>query len=125
MTYRWKLDCDDYLRNYLSAHADAQLSMRQRLVAELHVRECLTCETSLFEERSVKGLVRNTLGMVRAPAEVKKQIRKLLREPTSATKLRLFERKTKCGLRKVADTELSTLIGECYSVWPIKGGGPS
>ena len=61
MTYRWKLDCDDYLRNCLSAHANCQLSMRQRLVAELHVRECITCETSLFEERSVKGLVRNTL----------------------------------------------------------------
>ena len=94
ITYWWKLDCDDYLRNYLSAHADSELSMRAHRVAELHVRECLTCETTLLEERSVKALVRNALGMVRAPAEVKTQIRKLLRRRTSATKLSPFERKT-------------------------------
>ena len=76
------LDCDKYLRNYLSAHADFQLSPGQRRAAELHVRECRACEMSLFEERSVKALVRNTLGIVLAPTEVKKQIRKRLREHT-------------------------------------------
>ena len=73
------LDCDKYLRNYLSAHADFQLSPGQRRAAELHVRECRACGYCLFEERYVKAMVHHTWPMVRTPTDVKVRIRKRLR----------------------------------------------
>src|SRR6516164_10164214 len=80
------MDCNRYLSNYLSAHADCQLTIRQRRVAGLHVRRCRVCQCCLFEERSLKALVRHTLRIVRTPLEVEMRIRsQLLREPVYRT----------------------------------------
>ena len=87
LTYRYRtLDCNRYLSNYLSAHADCQLTIRQRRVAGLHVRQCRACRCRFFEERSLKALVRHTLRVVKAPLGVEMRIRSgLLREPVNRT----------------------------------------
>ena len=75
------MDCDDYLRDYLSAHADSQLTMREQGLADLHVRRCRVCRGDLVEERKLKTLVPRTLGIVKTPTKVKLEIRSALREP--------------------------------------------
>ena len=75
------MNCDDYLEDYLSAHADSQLTMREQGLADRHVRRCRVCRGYLVEERVLKALVRRTLGIVKTPTKVKLEIRSALREP--------------------------------------------
>jgi hypothetical protein len=74
------LDCDEYLANYLSAHADCELSAGWQRAADEHVRGCLACRYCLFDERYVKAMVHRTLPILRTPTELEARIRKRLRE---------------------------------------------
>jgi hypothetical protein len=74
-----------YLSNYLSAHADYQLTTQERRIANLHVGECRACQCRLFEERYLKALVRRTLLIARTPIEVEMRIRAALHEPVDRT----------------------------------------
>jgi hypothetical protein len=73
------------MSNYLSAQADRQLTIQQRRIADLHVRGCRACQRCLFEERSLKALVRHTLRIVGTPTEVKMRILTELRELADRT----------------------------------------
>jgi hypothetical protein len=75
------LDCKKYLTNYLSAHADGQLTAHERRIADLHARRCRACRCCLAEERFLKALVSCTQGIVRTPIAVRMRIRNALREP--------------------------------------------
>ena len=77
------MDCDDYLRDYLSAQADSQLTVREQGFADLHLRRCRVCRCYLVEERVLKALVRRTLRIVKTPTKLKLQIRSALREPVT------------------------------------------
>jgi hypothetical protein len=75
-----KLDCQRYINDYLAAHADGELTTRERNDADAHVRSCAECRRRLADERSLKALVRQYTPLERTPAEVRLRIRAALGE---------------------------------------------
>jgi anti-sigma factor RsiW len=75
-----KLDCQKYIDDYLAAHADGELTTRERNDADAHVRVCAVCRGRLADERTLKALVRQHSPLTRTPAEVRLRIRAALGE---------------------------------------------
>ena len=75
---RTKLDCREYISEYLSAHADSELSARERSHADEHVAKCAACRARLVEERSLKASIRSEAGIIRTPSDVRMRIRAAL-----------------------------------------------
>lgn len=74
------MNCDEYVDQFLSADADGQLSAPERHLVEEHLRGCHQCCARLSEERALKESIRQYLGIVKAPADVRLRIRAALGE---------------------------------------------
>jgi hypothetical protein len=68
------VDCGTYIADFLTAHADGELSGEQLRLAEEHVRGCAECAQQLTEERALKTIVRERGGVVRTPPQVRGSI---------------------------------------------------
>ncbi len=68
------MDCATYIADFLTAHADGELSGEQLRLAEEHVRGCTECARRLAEERALKTIVRERRGVIRIPAQVRGSI---------------------------------------------------
>jgi hypothetical protein len=74
------LDHREYIADFLSAHADGELTGLQLREAESHLASCQGCAARLAEERTLKSLVRRHAGMVATPAGVRTRLLTLLAE---------------------------------------------
>jgi hypothetical protein len=73
------VNCEEYIANYLSAHADGELTPEERRAAERHLGSgpadgCAACRKRLAEERALKTLVRRQAAKLTAPAELQARI---------------------------------------------------
>ena len=69
------MDCGTYIEQFLSAHADGELSEDELRVAEEHVAGCADCRERLKEERALKQTLREHLGALKTPTQVRERIR--------------------------------------------------
>jgi hypothetical protein len=69
------LNCAEYLREYVAAHADNELTSRSQRIIERHLRACIGCYASFVEQTVLKALVRQNVSLVRTPAVVKRRIK--------------------------------------------------
>jgi len=74
------VDCQRYISEYLAAHADNEVTAQERRAAEDHLDGCPACRAHLAEERALKALVRQHVGIVKTPADVRRSIRAALAE---------------------------------------------
>lgn len=74
------MNCDEYVDQFLSAHADDELSATERLLVEKHLHDCPRCRARLVEEHALKAHIRHQAGIFRAPADVRLRIRAALGE---------------------------------------------
>lgn len=77
------MNCEEYIDNYLSAHADGELTAAQERAVADHLGHgvndgCAACRARLAEERLLKALIRRQSATVKAPAELQAQIRTAL-----------------------------------------------
>jgi Putative zinc-finger len=79
------VDCDAYIANCLSAHADGELSGAELHAAVQHVAGCDACRARLAEERAVKTLVREHAGLLRTPVQVRRNIAETLKSAADDT----------------------------------------
>lgn len=68
------MNCVDYIENFLSAHADRELTTAELREAEEHLRKCLGCRGKLEDELAMKRLLRERIQMRRVPAEVRRNL---------------------------------------------------
>jgi len=68
------VDCREYIDNYLSAHADGELSDAELRDAQEHVSSCKSCATRLAQERQLKILLRKYAAKVATPSEVRERL---------------------------------------------------
>jgi len=72
---RGTLNCTDYLRNYLSAHADYELTGKERRLADEHISRCASCHLKRLEQLAIKTIIRCRFGIIPTPADVSIRIR--------------------------------------------------
>jgi hypothetical protein len=69
-----------YIDDFLSAHADGELTGAELREAEAHVASCPECKARLDQERALKALVRKHAGQIETPSEVHTKLMALLAE---------------------------------------------
>jgi hypothetical protein len=69
------VDCGTYIEHFLSAHADGELIGEELQAAEEHIGGCAGCRELLLEERALKQTLREHLGALKTPAQVRERIR--------------------------------------------------
>lgn len=74
------MNCREYIEEFLSAHADGELSGAELHEAEAHVASCGGCTARLAEERALKVLVRRHAGAAETPSPVRARLLALLAE---------------------------------------------
>ena len=74
------MNCYDYINEFLSAHADGELTGAELREAEAHVASCKECAARLADERAVKSLVRAHGGGAETPSAVRTKLLMLLAE---------------------------------------------
>jgi hypothetical protein len=57
------LDGQEYLADYLSSHADNQLTAEERRIADGHVGRCASCNSQLLDELVLKLTIRRNFCM--------------------------------------------------------------
>jgi hypothetical protein len=72
------VECRQYRNEFLTPHADGELDARERAAAEEHVALCSACRCCLNEERGLKAMIREHLGIIKTPASVRAAIRSTL-----------------------------------------------
>ena len=77
------MNCEEYVTDYLSAHADGELTPGEKDAVVRHLGSgpqdgCATCRARLAEERLLKTLIRRQAATVKAPEEVQARIRAAL-----------------------------------------------
>jgi hypothetical protein len=68
------VNCVEYIENFLSAHADGELSADDLLDAEQHLRQCLGCRAKLDDERALKRLLHEHIEMRAMPDAMRRQL---------------------------------------------------
>ena len=73
------MNCEEYITNYLSAHADSELTPAEERAVAQHLGSalddgCAGCRVRLVEERLLKALIRRQGAMVKTPAEIQARI---------------------------------------------------
>lgn len=72
------------MENFLSAHADGELSPAEKRQAEEHLATCGNCNARFTEELALKELLRTHLRNVREPGELRATLREALDAETAA-----------------------------------------
>jgi hypothetical protein len=70
----------EYINDFLSAHADGELTGAESREAEAHVASCPECAARLSQERALKALVRKHAGQIETPSAVHTKLMALLAE---------------------------------------------
>jgi hypothetical protein len=73
------VDCEEYINNYLSAHADGELTPEEERAVALHLGGgpqdgCAACRARLSEERLLKTLIRRQAATVKTPEDIRARI---------------------------------------------------
>lgn len=73
------MNCEEYIADYLSAHADGELTAEERRAADRHLGSgpadgCAACRKRLAEERVLKTLVRRQAARLKTPEEIQARI---------------------------------------------------
>jgi Putative zinc-finger len=74
------LNSREYISQFLSAHADGELTGAELRAAEAHVASCPECAARLAEERALKSVVRKHAAPVATPVGVRTRLLTLLAE---------------------------------------------
>jgi Putative zinc-finger len=66
------VNCEEYITDYLSAHADGELTPEEQRAVDRHLGSgpndgCAVCRTRLAEERLLKALIRRQAATVKTP----------------------------------------------------------
>lgn len=69
------MDHREYIEQYLSAHADDQLSPAERKQASAHLARCAECREELEAERALKAMIQAELPTLKAPEALRQRIR--------------------------------------------------
>ncbi|MGO9605216.1 MAG: anti-sigma factor family protein [Candidatus Binataceae bacterium] len=69
-----RLDCGTYIENFLSAHADGELTGDELRAAEEHLAGCAECRARFEEEVALKKLLREHLVTLKTPAAVRDRL---------------------------------------------------
>ncbi|HKV55219.1 MAG TPA: zf-HC2 domain-containing protein [Candidatus Binataceae bacterium] len=120
------MDCQEYIDEYLSAHADEELSAREQGLAEEHLGGCAGCRQQLAEERALKAVIHRDIGLVKTPADVRLRIRAALGENSehipsvraASTNRSLFSRRGADGERAFR-VRISERIAHAQHLAPI------
>jgi hypothetical protein len=77
------VNCEEYIANYLSAHADRELTPEEERAVVGHLGSgandgCAACRARLAEERLLKALIRRQATIVKTPEELQARIRAAL-----------------------------------------------
>ena len=77
------MNCEEYITNYLSAHADGELTPEEERAVAQHLGTgptdgCAVCRTRLAEERLLKALIRRQAATVKTPEEIRVRINAVL-----------------------------------------------
>ncbi len=67
------MDCETYIDNFLSAHADGELGADDLKAAQEHVAGCANCRAALEEERALKDAISRHASM-KAPGAMRDRI---------------------------------------------------
>jgi hypothetical protein len=73
------VNCEEYITNYLSAHADGELTPEEERAVAQHLGSgpadgCAACRARLAEERLLKSLIRRQAAAVNTPQELQARI---------------------------------------------------
>ena len=73
------MNCEEYITNYLSAHADGELTPEEERAVAEHLGSgpsdgCAVCWARLAEERQLKMLIKRQAATVRTPQELRARI---------------------------------------------------
>jgi hypothetical protein len=73
------VNCEEYITNYLSAHADGELTPEEERAAAQHLGGgptdgCPKCRSRLAEERLLKALIKRQAGAIKTPEELRARI---------------------------------------------------
>jgi hypothetical protein len=80
------VNCGDYIRDCLSAHADGELAGGELRAAEEHVAGCAECREQLAEERAIKAALRRHAAASATPAALRSRISAVLDTEDSAAR---------------------------------------
>ena len=77
------VNCEEYINNFLSAHADGELSAEEERAVVRHLGSglddgCAACRARLAEERLLKALIKRHSAMVKTPEELRTQLDRAL-----------------------------------------------
>jgi anti-sigma factor RsiW len=77
------VNCEEYIANYLSAHADGELTPEEEDAVVEHLGRgvddgCAACRARLAEERLLKALIRRQASTVDTPRDLRARIRSAL-----------------------------------------------
>ena len=73
------MNCEEYINNYLSAHADGELTPEEERAVAQHLGGgpddgCAVCRTRLAEERLLKALIKRQAATVKTPEEIQARL---------------------------------------------------
>jgi hypothetical protein len=73
------VNCEEYITNYLSAHADGELTREEELAVAQHLGSgpaggCAACRSRLAEERLLKALIKRQASTIKTPEEIQARI---------------------------------------------------
>jgi hypothetical protein len=74
------LNCREYIDDFLSAHADGELTGAELREAEAHVASCKECAARLADERALKSLVQKHAAVVETPSALRAKLLSVLAE---------------------------------------------
>src|ERR1700740_799642 len=94
------MNCEEYVDQFLSAHADAELSGPEQRTVEEHLRGCYRCRDLLAEEQALKVHIGRHAGTVKAPADLRLRIRAALGDAAERGSQRNIFARTGISIRK-------------------------
>jgi len=73
------VNCEEYITNYLSAHADGELTPEEERAVAQHLgsgpdQGCAVCRARLAEERLMKALIKRQAATIKTPKEIQARI---------------------------------------------------
>ena len=73
------MNCEEYITNYLSAHADGELNPEEERAVAQHLGSgppggCAMCRSRLAEERLLKALIKRQAATIKTPEEIQARI---------------------------------------------------
>jgi anti-sigma factor RsiW len=75
------MDHDQYIREYLSAQADGELSAQEQALVAEHLRECASCRALQTSEQELKARLRRHLQPRPAPADLRAKLMAAIEPP--------------------------------------------